>query len=43
MAKDVPLENVFKGVAFFLPAYILCVILLMVFPGLVTFLPNLVN
>jgi TRAP-type C4-dicarboxylate transport system permease large subunit len=39
MAKDVRLEDVFKGVAWFLPAYILCVILLMVFPGLVTFLP----
>jgi C4-dicarboxylate transporter, DctM subunit len=40
MAKDVRLEDVFKGVAWFLPAYILCVILLMVFPGLVTFLPG---
>ncbi len=43
MAKDVPLEKVFKGVAFFMPAYILCVILLMVFPGLITFLPNLMH
>jgi len=43
MAKDVPLEDVFKGVAYFIPAYILCVILLMLFPGIVTFLPNLVN
>jgi tripartite ATP-independent transporter DctM subunit len=40
MAKDVRLEDVFKGVAWFLPAYILCVILLMIFPGLVTFLPG---
>jgi tripartite ATP-independent transporter DctM subunit len=40
MAKDVRLEDVFKGVAWFLPAYILCLILLMVFPGLVTFLPG---
>jgi TRAP-type C4-dicarboxylate transport system permease large subunit len=43
MAKDVPLSTVFKGVTFFLPAYLLCVALLMVFPGLVTFLPNLVR
>ena len=40
MAKDVRLEDVFKGVAWFLPAYILCVMLLMVFPALVTFLPR---
>ncbi|MFP4036447.1 MAG: TRAP transporter large permease, partial [Desulfobacteraceae bacterium] len=37
MAKDVPLEKVFKGVSFFIPAYIFCVILLMIFPGLITF------
>lgn len=43
MARDVPLESVFKGVAFFLPAYILCIILLMAFPGIVTFLPNLIR
>ncbi|HDR16009.1 MAG TPA: TRAP transporter large permease [Desulfobacteraceae bacterium] len=43
MAKDVPLSTVFKGVTFFLPAYLLCVAILMVFPGLVTFLPNLIR
>ncbi|QTA78606.1 C4-dicarboxylate TRAP transporter large permease protein [Desulfonema limicola] len=43
MAKDVRLEDVFKGVAFFLPAYIICVILLMLFPGIVTFLPALMK
>jgi len=43
MAKDVPLEDVFKGVTFFLPAYIICVLLLMVFPRIVTFLPNLIR
>ncbi|WP_299981993.1 TRAP transporter large permease [Desulfobacula sp.] len=41
MAKDVPLEKVFKGVAYFLPAYIICVILMMLFPKVVLFLPNL--
>ena len=43
MAKDVPLEDVFKGVAFFLPAYIVCVLLLIVLPEIVTFLPSLIG
>ncbi len=43
MAKDVPLEEVFKGVVFFLPAYLLCIIILMFFPQIITFLPNLIH
>ncbi|MFH1156415.1 MAG: TRAP transporter large permease [Pseudomonadota bacterium] len=43
MAKDVPLEKVFRGVAYFLPAYILCLILMMIFPDLVLFLPGLLK
>lgn len=43
MANDVPLDAVFKGVLFFLPAYVLCVLLLMIFPEIVTFLPNLMR
>jgi len=43
MAKDVPLEDVFKGVAFFLPAYIVCVLMLMILPEIVTFLPSLMR
>lgn len=43
MAKDVPLEDVFKGVTFFLPAYIICVLILMILPQTVTFLPNLMR
>ncbi len=43
MAKDVPLEEVFKGVIFFLPAYLLCIIILMLFPQIITFLPNLIH
>ena len=43
MAKDVPLEAVFRGVFFFLPAYVLCVLILMIFPEAVTFLPNLMK
>ena len=41
MAKGSSLKEVFKGVAFFLPAYIICIVLLMVFPGIITFLPKL--
>jgi TRAP-type C4-dicarboxylate transport system permease large subunit len=43
MAKDVPLEDVFRGVAFFLPAYIICIAILMLFPSLITFLPSLIQ
>jgi TRAP-type C4-dicarboxylate transport system permease large subunit len=43
MAKDVPLEAVFRGVFFFLPAYVICVLILMIFPEIVTFLPNIVR
>jgi tripartite ATP-independent transporter DctM subunit len=43
MAKDVHLEEVFKGVAYFLPAYLVCIITLMAFPKLVTFLPSLIR
>ena len=41
MAIDTPLEDVFRGVTYFLPAYIICIILLMLFPGLITYLPGL--
>jgi len=43
MARDVPLEEVFKGVTYFLPAYIICVLILMGFPEIVTFLPGLMH
>jgi tripartite ATP-independent transporter DctM subunit len=43
MAKDVPLEDVFKGVAYFMPAYILCVLLLMLFPQFILCLPGLIR
>jgi tripartite ATP-independent transporter DctM subunit len=43
MAGDVPLEDVFKGVTYFMPAYILCVIILMLVPEIVTFLPALMH
>jgi len=43
MSPHVSLEEVFKGVTFFLPAYVLCVITLMIFPGIIVFLPNLIR
>jgi TRAP-type C4-dicarboxylate transport system permease large subunit len=43
LAEDVSLSSVFQGVFYFLPAYIICIIILMVFPEIVTFLPNLIN
>jgi tripartite ATP-independent transporter DctM subunit len=43
MAKDVPLQDVFKGVAYFLPAYLICILILMMFPRIITFLPSLIR
>ena len=37
------LEDVFRGVTYFLPAYIVCIIILMLIPEVVTFLPNLLR
>lgn len=43
MAKDVRLEAVFRGVAYFLPAYVLCIVILMLLPQVVTYLPRFVH
>lgn len=43
MAGDIPLEDVFRGVAYFLPAYIACILALMLVPEIITFLPNLLH
>ena len=43
MAKDVPMTDVFKGVTYFVAAYVVCVAILLVFPGIVTFLPSLMQ
>jgi C4-dicarboxylate transporter DctM subunit len=43
IAPDVPLHVIFRGIFPFLGALILLTILLMIFPGLATFLPSLVN
>jgi tripartite ATP-independent transporter DctM subunit len=43
MAKEASLEEVFKGVAYFIPAYVICLVILMIFPKLVLFLPALIR
>ena len=43
MAEGIPLKVVFKGVTYFLPAYIVCVLLLLFFPVIVTFLPGIIR
>lgn len=42
VASDIPLEKIFKGVWPFLFALFACILLLLLFPSLVTFLPDLV-
>jgi tripartite ATP-independent transporter DctM subunit len=42
-ASDVPMKEVFKGVTLFLPAYIVTIMLLILFPGIVTWLPGLLH
>ncbi len=43
VASDVPMTEVFKGVAMFLPAYLVTIALLILFPGIVTWLPGLLQ
>lgn len=40
-APEVPVGEIFKGVAYFIAAYLLCLIGLVIFPDLVLFLPNI--
>lgn len=40
LAPDIPLHTIFKGVAFFMFAYILCIALMWIFPGTVLYLPG---
>jgi len=40
IAPDVPIEKIFKGIFPFLVGLILCVIILMIFPQIATFLPS---
>lgn len=41
VAKDVPLEKIFKGILPFLVALIICNLLILIFPQIATFLPSL--
>jgi TRAP-type C4-dicarboxylate transport system permease large subunit len=41
VAKDVPMEKIFSGILPFFLGMILCVILLLLFPNIALFLPNL--
>ena len=43
VAKDIPTETIFKGIWPFLIALFACLGLLLAFPQIVTFLPNLLN
>ncbi|MFO7636612.1 MAG: TRAP transporter large permease [Clostridia bacterium] len=43
IAKDIPLETIYKGIWPFLIALVVCLALLILFPGIVTFLPNLLR
>ncbi|AOY57959.1 MULTISPECIES: TRAP transporter large permease [Desulfococcus] len=43
MADGVYLEDVFRGIVYFLPAYLICILLLMVVPEVVTVLPRLLR
>lgn len=43
VAKDVPLQTIFRGVIPFVLAMMICIIILMVFPQISLFLPNLIK
>ena len=43
VAKDVPLEDIFKGVLPMLLALVICNLLLLIFPQIALFLPNLIR
>jgi tripartite ATP-independent transporter DctM subunit len=43
MNKDIPMGTIFSGVLWFIPAYILTMILMMLYPQVVMFLPSLVK
>lgn len=43
VAKDIPLQTIFRGVVPFVLAMIICIIILMIFPKITLFLPNLMR
>jgi tripartite ATP-independent transporter DctM subunit len=40
LAPDVPIGTIFRGVSIFLIAYVICLVLLMIFPGIALLLPK---
>jgi len=40
LAPDVPIGTIFRGVSIFLVAYVICLVLLMIFPGIALLLPK---
>ena len=40
LAPDIPIHTIFRGVAYFMLSYILCIALMWIFPGTVLYLPN---
>ena len=43
MAPHVSLKDIFKGISFFIPAYVICISILMFFPKTITVLPSLIH
>ena len=43
MDKETPLNDIFKGILKLTPAYIVCIILLLMFPFIITALPSLIS
>lgn len=43
MAKDIPLSTVFKGVLWFIPAYVVTMAIMIIFPKIALFLPGLIK
>ncbi len=41
--EDVPLEKIFKGVFYYIPAYLICLIIFLIFPQIITAVANLVH
>ncbi|MDH7478724.1 MAG: hypothetical protein QHH02_01800 [Syntrophomonadaceae bacterium] len=41
VAPEIPLETIFKGISPFLVAQLICIILLILFPPIATYLPGL--
>ena len=43
ISRDIPLEDIFKGVFYYIPAYLLCLVIFLWFPQIITAVSNLVH